>query len=77
VAIAPAWIRPCARGECLIGCPLPNSSIEQWRLVVTVTGYTLFVTSQYDVVFTFAKQRFGEVVLEVGVQGVQAHPQKF
>jgi len=24
--------------------PLPNSSIEQWRLVVIVTGYTLFVT---------------------------------
>jgi len=22
-----------ARGHCLIGCPLPNSSIEQWRTV--------------------------------------------
>jgi len=27
-----------ARGDCLIGCPLPNSSIEQWRMVVIVTG---------------------------------------
>jgi len=26
------------RGDCLIGCPLPNSSIEQWRMVVIVTG---------------------------------------
>jgi len=41
--------------------PLPNSSIEQWRMVVIVTGYALFVTSQYDVIFTFASQRFGEV----------------
>jgi len=30
-------------------------------MVVIVTGYTLFVTSQYDVIFTFANQRFGEV----------------
>jgi len=47
-----------ARGDCLIGCPpppLPNSSIEQWRMVVIVSGYTLFVTSQYDVLFTFAR----------------------
>ena len=41
--------------------PLPNSCIEQWRMVVIVTSYTLFVTSQYEVIFTFAKQRFGEV----------------
>ena len=41
--------------------PPPNSSIEQWRMVVIVTGYTLVVTSQYDVIFTFANQRFGEV----------------
>jgi len=25
-----------ARGDYLIGCPLPNSSIEQWRIVVMV-----------------------------------------
>jgi len=37
--------------------------------VVIVTGghcnwlYTLFVMSQYNVIFTFAKQRFGEVFL--------------
>jgi len=40
--------------------PLSNFSIEQWRMVVIVTGFTLFVTSQYDVIFTFANQRFGE-----------------
>ena len=52
-----------ARGDCLIGCPLPNSSIEQWRrpMVVIVTRYTLFVMLQYDVIFTFANQCFGEV----------------
>jgi len=27
-----------AWGDCLIGCPLPNSGIEQWRMVVIVTG---------------------------------------
>ena len=42
-----------ARGDCLIGCPLLNSSIEQWRMLVIVTRYTLFVTSQYDVIFKF------------------------
>jgi len=36
-----------------LDAPLPNSSIEQWRVVVTVTGYTLFVTSQFDVIFKF------------------------
>ena len=41
--------------------PLPNSGIEQWRMVVIVTGYTLLVTSQYDLIFTFANQRFSEV----------------
>ena len=35
-----------ARGDCLIDTPLPNFSIEQWRVVVIVTGSTLFVTSQ-------------------------------
>jgi len=30
-------------------------------MVVIVSGYTLFVTSQYDVIFTFANQHFGEV----------------
>jgi len=43
-----------ARDDYLIGCPLPNSTIEQWRMVVIVTGHTLFVTSQCDVIFTFA-----------------------
>jgi len=46
-----------ARGDCLIVCPLPNSSIEQWRMVVIVNGCTLFVTSQFDDVFTFANKR--------------------
>ena len=40
---------------------LPNSSIEQWCMLVIVTGYTLFVTSQYDVIFTFANQRFCDI----------------
>jgi len=30
-------------------------------MVAIVTGYTLFVTSQYDVIFTFANKRFGLV----------------
>jgi len=34
-------------------------SIGVWHVIVT--GYTLFVTSHYDVIFTFANQRFGEV----------------
>jgi len=39
-----------ARGDCLIGCPLPNSTIEQWRrpMVVIDTKYTLSVMSRYD-----------------------------
>ena len=37
------------------------TSTEQWRMVVIVTGCTSFVTSQYDVIFTFANQHFGEV----------------
>jgi len=30
-------------------------------MVGIVTGYTLFVTSQHDVILTFANQRYGEV----------------
>jgi len=37
-----------------LDAPLPNAGIEQWRMVAIVTGYMLFVTSQYDVIFTFA-----------------------
>jgi len=47
---------------CLIVRPLPNSSIEQWPMVVIVTGYTLFVTSPYDVIFTFLSQRLAKYV---------------
>ena len=50
-----------ARGHCLIVCPLPNSSIDLWRVVVILSGFTLFVTSHNDVIFTFATQDFGEV----------------
>ena len=50
-----------ARGDWLVVCPLPNFSIEQWRMVIIVTGSKLFVTSQYDVIFMFTNQRFGEV----------------
>jgi len=41
--------------------PLTNAGFEHWRMVAIVTGYTLFVTSQYDIIFPFANQRFGEV----------------
>jgi len=30
-------------------------------MMVIVIGYTMFVTSQYDIIFTFPNQRFGEV----------------
>jgi len=30
-------------------------------MVVIVTKYALFVTSRYDVIFTFRNQRFGDV----------------
>ena len=51
-----------ARGDCLIGCPpFKLWYFEQCRMVVIVTGYTLSVTPQYDVVFTFANQCFGKV----------------
>jgi len=46
-----------ARGDCLIGCPLPNSSIVHWRIDGGHCYWihsTLFVTSQHDVIFTFA-----------------------
>ena len=49
------------RGDRLIACPLLYCCVEQWCMVVIVTGYVLFVTLQYDVIFTFPKQRFGEV----------------
>ena len=32
-----------------------------YSVLVIVIGYTLFLTSQYDVIFTFANQCFGEV----------------
>jgi len=33
------------RGDCMIVCPVPNSTIDQQRMVVIVTGYTLFAMS--------------------------------
>jgi len=51
-----------ARGDCVILCPLPYSSIEQCHVVVIVTGYILFVTSHYDVIFTFANQHFAKFI---------------
>jgi len=44
-----------------LDAPLSNSSIEQRRMVVIGTEYTLFASLQYDVIFTFANQRFREV----------------
>ena len=41
--------------------PLPNASVGQWHMVVFVTGHTLFVTLQHDVMFLSANQPFGEV----------------
>jgi len=41
--------------------PFPNSCIKPWRVVVIVIEYTVSVTAQSDVIFTFANQRFGEV----------------
>jgi len=39
-------------------------------MVVIFTSCTIFVTLQYDVIFTFANQRFGEVCWHnVHVQG--------
>ena len=37
--------------------PAHNSRIEQWRPMIIVRGYTPFVTSQYNVIFTFVYQR--------------------
>jgi len=48
-------------GRLLDSIPLTNSGIEQWCMATIVTGHTLFVTSQNDVIFTFANQHFGEV----------------
>jgi len=33
--------------------------MEQWRMVVIVSGCWLFVTSQYYTIYTFINQRFG------------------
>jgi len=33
----------------------------QWRMVVICIWCALFVTSQFDVIFMFPNQRFGEV----------------
>jgi len=38
-----------------------NLCLYQWRMVVILTGCTLFLTSMCDVKFTFQNQRFGEV----------------
>ena len=52
-----------ARDHCLIVCPFLHSSNEQWRMVVIVTGYTIFETSQCDVIFTFANPTFWRILL--------------
>jgi len=48
-------------GDCLIVCPIPKASIKQLHMMVIVTGYTLLVTSQYDVISTFVNQSYDEV----------------
>ena len=52
--VYPLSLRPWSK-------PLPNSSIEQWRMVVIVAGYTLSVASQFDNIFSFVNKRFNEV----------------
>jgi len=49
-------------------------------MVVIVTGYTLFLTWRYDVVFTLENQRFGKVswlnmhiILHASTLSVQRH----
>ena len=55
-----SWVAVACKGLVMPGATawlealLPNSSIEQWRMVVIVTGYTLWVTLLYDVIFTLA-----------------------
>jgi len=34
---------------------------NQWHMVIICIWCALFVTSQYDVIFLFPNQRFGEV----------------
>jgi len=51
-----------AQGDCLFGCPSPNSSIDQCRIMVIVNGYTLFVTSQRYVIMTFTNQLLAKFV---------------
>jgi len=36
-------------------------AVIQWHEVVTCIWYGLFVTSQFDGIYTFPNQRFGEV----------------
>jgi len=38
-----------------------EGSFIQWHMVVICIWCALFVTSQYDVIFMFINQRFGEV----------------
>jgi len=46
------------RATCLIVCPLPTSSIEQWRMVVIVTGYTLqYIVLQFVTAMNVNYQR--------------------
>ena len=51
------------RATAWLDASLPNSSIEQWRrsMMAIVTKYTLFVTSRYDAILTFANERCGVV----------------
>ena len=51
-----------------------NSSIEQWRrpMVVTVTKYTLFVTSRYDVIFTCANTFWWSLMTQHAYKGAGA-----
>jgi len=38
-----------------------GEGLIQWHMVVIFIWYAVFVTSQFDVIFMFRDQRFGEV----------------
>jgi len=50
------YTRPVAYAEIFHG------GVIQWQMVVICIWCALFVTSQFDVIFIFPKQRFGEVL---------------
>jgi len=48
-----------------LDAPLPNASIEQWRLVVIVTGYMLFVMLYSDLQPTFWRNYWHNMAMHI------------